>query len=251
MILLDLRNKEYLRAYKKYNYIKHSSGQRNIFLEIFPRARAREALSSHSPPLGSASLTLRVGTIFYFTSLFSRNCIFIKEGVLMWVKKKKRGEPRTLSIWYYNRPFKESGVKRSMASVDDRGVMEIYFNTKPGVFVNESASGKEIGRALKSEFGVDRFICDVKADGDSYARVGFYCRVESVPDPEVMEKVPSVIDENFVEAMLDRWDAKTGEYQGKWSFSEFSCDERARIKMLLRKDPRLKSVLGSKWRLSL
>lgn len=169
----------------------------------------------------------------------------------MWIKKKKRGEPRTQSVWYYDRPFKEHGIRRSMATVSDRGVLEIYFNAKPGVFVNEGASGKVIGRALKAELGIDKFICDVRADGDSYVRIAFYCRVDCVPDPETMEKVPSIIEGNIVEAMLERWDAKTGEYQGLWSFSEFNCDERARIKMLLRQDPRLKSVLGSKWRLSL
>lgn len=114
-----------------------------------------------------------------------------------WVRKKKYGEDRKQWIWYYERPFSESAIFRSQAIVEDTNVMEVYYHTKPRFGVDEAASRKNIGRAIKEHLGVGKYITSVDHN-NNMSRVSFYCKVDKLPDPERMKAIPRLIDESMV-----------------------------------------------------
>ena len=164
-----------------------------------------------------------------------------------WQRRKKYGMDKYQQIWYYERPFQENGIFVSAATVpEDTNVLEIYYHLKTDMFLNIRATEREMGRALKALFGCGKYICRVE-HSMPLATVSFYTKVEEVPEPWKMEEVPEVIGRSLVEAGLDRWNYKTGEYQGRFYLSEFNDYHRCLIRKFCEGRYKGRQVLGSIW----
>lgn len=164
-----------------------------------------------------------------------------------WMRRKRRGCESKVWIWYYERPFKESMIFRSVGIFDDRGVLEVYFHHKSDFPANVKATEAEVGNRLKRLFGCDRFICSV-SQTVPMLRVSFYCRLGSLPSKEVMDEVPERISEGIVEACFDRWNYRTGEYEGRYSLGDIPKGGRFHVVRYCEGRSRSKYVLGSIWK---
>lgn len=165
----------------------------------------------------------------------------------VWFKRKELGKDVIQWIWKFDRPFSERPMWDSRATV--RGnAMEIWFNFRPGGIADCRRTEKALKKEFRRLFNVkDRDICEVFSML-GFARVAYYCRVERPPAKEFMEQVEAVVERCYVEAEVDRYDAKTGEYQGTFFLTEFNNDQRVRITKHIEGDKRFKAPLGSKWR---
>ena len=170
-----------------------------------------------------------------------------------WVQRKERGGSGTLNIWNYQRPFKERYAWNSRATVNSKGYMEIWFNMHPEGLANPKKTERLLKDGFKKLFNVEgKSICEVFTMLGS-TRVVYYCKMAKPPTKELMEKVPGLVEDCFVEAEVSRWDVKTGEFQGIYRLTDFDINTRVRILKSVNgntdnKIKTFKEVLGSKWR---
>ena len=163
-----------------------------------------------------------------------------------WQQRKKYGSDKHFWLWYYQRPFSEPNIALSQGSVSESNVLEIYFHVKRTEYLDTRATERKIGRALQALFGVGKYICTV-AQQLPLITVDFHTRINELPESEKMEMVPEVIESSTVEAWIDRWDYKTGEYQGRYYLSDFDMSQRCKIKKFCDGAYKDKQVLGSIW----
>lgn len=164
-----------------------------------------------------------------------------------WMRRKKYAEDRHYMVWYYKQPFYESPLFISAGTMqEDTKVLEIYYHVKGEEYLNIRATERKLGRALKELFGGKKYICRVDQKVPLIT-VAFYTKVDGLPEPEKMEKVPELINSSLVEAGVDRWDCKTGEYQGRYYLSEFPFGQRHNIRKFCEGKYKSKQFLGSIW----
>lgn len=127
-----------------------------------------------------------------------------------WYQQRKRGEEYLVNTWTYERDFTEQALRKSKATVDERGVFELYFNFRTPAPINAVQSRQAISRKLKRLLGITMFICcvspsqSVKGGGYFCSNVQFYCRMRSLPRPEIMEAIPNVVEANYVPALYKK-----------------------------------------------
>lgn len=169
-----------------------------------------------------------------------------------WCKRKVYGSEAFQWIWKFKRPFKERPKWDSRATFC-RGALEVWFNMHPGESIADTKkTEREVKKKLRELFNVEGIdICEVSTML-GFTRVAYYCRVAVPPAQELMEKVPGLVENAYVEAEVSRWDAKTGEYQGTYRLTEFDTDTRVRILKNIaepssEKLKKFKAVQGSRW----
>lgn len=145
-----------------------------------------------------------------------------------WYRQKHRGYSDYLWQWDFDVPKKERPMWRSKAVMDERGVLEIYLNLWPGYVVDEIRSAKTVGKLLTEGLGTSKYISVVDAHG-MMATLKYYTKVEALPDQEFMAGVQEMVYRNISEAYADRWDARTGEYQGRFTLTGFTSEQRFQI----------------------
>jgi hypothetical protein len=117
-----------------------------------------------------------------------------------WYRLKRRGEDRYQWIWKFKRPFRESDLLTSRATIE-RGVMEVYYHFKTQDRIDTRATAKVMGRSLAKLFRVPKYITSVDCKA-GMVTAAFYCRCseDDRPSNEVMGRAPEIIESSKVEA---------------------------------------------------
>lgn len=170
----------------------------------------------------------------------------------MWVKRKCRGMEGYQWTWKFERPFKEHNAMKDSRATVCRGVMEIWFNMHQEGIANEKRMAERVSEGFRELFNVEGGdICEVFSML-GFTRVAYYCRVSDPPKEELVSKVPSLVEDSYVEAEVDRYDADTGEYQGTYYLTEFDYNTRFAILKNINYDTdgkkKFRFVRGSKWK---
>lgn len=157
----------------------------------------------------------------------------------MWKQRKERGTGVQTEIWEF-----QGGGRATYA----KGVLEVYLFTRPGFRLSEGKTGVKMGHALKRLFGASKCICDIRSGihtPDYPARVSFYAKVPK-PSDDVMEKVIKTVEDNVVEALLQRWNAKDNHFEGFYAWDEFSPKEKQEMYHYFA--GYTQSAMGSRWK---
>lgn len=99
----------------------------------------------------------------------------------------------------YLQPYYEHPSRNSRALFKDSGVFELFFNSRSDVRINSSESQKLIGKELQYLLRCDKYLCVVEPTAGSTRKsdfifnTQFYCRLETLPSPEIMSEIPNLI----------------------------------------------------------
>lgn len=165
-----------------------------------------------------------------------------------WYRQKRRGYSDYLWQWDFDVPKKERTLLRSKAVMDERGVLEIYLNLWPGYVVDEIRSAKTVGKLLTQGLGTSKYISVVDAHG-LMATLKYYTKVDALPDQTFMETVQEMVYQNISEAYADRWDATTGDYQGRFALTGFTSEQRFSIYRAAANTKGHETYDDSRWRI--
>ena len=141
------------------------------------------------------------------------------------IEKEKWCKSRGIQKFLFNRE-NCSFFYLSQAIYDNKGVLSVILINNYYGLINENKSSKEVGRALKRLFGVDKYIClaknlkKKKAEDYKY-QVEFYCTPKELPAEETMLGIYKAVEDNVYEALLIQRDIETGGILQRLTFQEF------------------------------